>query len=273
MWGAVIGDIVGSVYEYSGWMRNKNFDPLFARQSAFTDDTVCTLALADCLLKNGDPAAYLREWCGRYTKRGYGNAFLDWLRDPKMRPYNSYGNGAAMRVSSAAMLSATLDEALKVTEHMTVPTHNHPEGIKGARATTEAIWLSFEGVPAAEIRERITEQYGYDLSKSVDEIRPTYSYSETCQQTVPQAITCALEATGYEDAIRNAVSLGGDSDTLACIAGPIAEARFGCPADLIAEAKSKLPEEMIAVLNALYENQAVVRRLTLSSGGPSTLTL
>ena len=141
------------------------------------------------------------------------------------------------------------------------PTHNHLDGLKGAQAVTCAIWLALGGTAASEICEKIAQGYEYDLSKTVDEIRPEYGFNETCQETVPQAITCALEATDFEDAIRNAVSLGGDSDTLACIAGAIAEARFGCPADLVAVAKSKLPDEMIAVLDALYDRRRPIEEV------------
>lgn len=161
--------------------------------------------------------------------------FRDWIILPDPEPYHSYGNGAAMRVSPAAFLnrSRPLEEALRTADQVTGVTHNHPEGMKGARAATHAIWLAFQEYGPERIRRTIEREYGYDLSRTVDEIRPGHSFNETCQETVPEAITCALESTSFEDAIRNAISLGGDSDTLAAIAGPIAEAMHGIPHDLV----------------------------------------
>jgi ADP-ribosyl-[dinitrogen reductase] hydrolase len=251
MWGAVIGDIVGSAYE-SKPIKTKAFEPLFHPQAGFTDDTLCTVALADCLMNGGNPADYLRHWGNKYPLLPYGRRFGRWLRSPEAGPYQSFGNGAAMRVSPAPILAATLDEALTLSDRITSPTHDHPEGLKGARAVTEAIWLAFKGRAPENIRNRITEHYGYDLSRSVSDIRPDYSFDETCQGTVPQALTCALDATDFEDALRNAVSLGGDSDTLACITGAIAEARFGCP-DMIEQARRILPDEMTAVIDVMYD--------------------
>ena len=251
MLGACIGDIIGSVYEFNAW-KSREF-PLFSEKSEFTDDTVCTIAVAECLLDCGDPAAALRKWGYRYPGRGYGGGFAVWLRDAGMGPYNSYGNGAAMRVSPAAWLAGDLDEALALARHVTAVTHNHPEGIKGAEATVTAIWLARQGESPEAIRSRIHKEFGYDLSRSVDEIRPSYRFNETCQDTVPQAIVCALEATSFEDAIRNAVSLGGDADTLAAIAGPIAEVRFGIPDEVRRKGWLRLPKDMRGVLERLYE--------------------
>lgn len=250
MLGACIGDIIGSVFEFNAWKRREF--PLFSGKSRFTDDTVCTIAVAECLLDGGDPAAALRKWGYRYPGRGYGGGFAVWLRDAGMGPYDSYGNGAAMRVSPAAWLAGSLDEALALARHVTAVTHNHPEGIKGAEATVTAIWLARQGESPAAIRRRIHGAFGYDLSRSVDEIRPGYRFNETCQDTVPQAIVCALEARSFEDAIRNAVSLGGDADTLAAIAGPIAEVRFGIPEEIRREGWLRLPGDMRSVLERLY---------------------
>ncbi|MDE3260126.1 MAG: ADP-ribosylglycohydrolase family protein [Gemmatimonadota bacterium] len=232
MWGAIIGDIVGSVYEGRGrQIKTKHFE-FFNPHGRITDDSVCTAAIADILL-NGRPAATtLQEWCRQYPMAGYGGWFIDWMRSAPPEPYNSFGNGAAMRVSPAALIHRdNLSAALAATDQVTAVTHDHPEGIKGARATIHAIWLALRETEPSAIRAAISAEYGYDLSRTVDRIRPGYSFDVTCQGTVPEAITCALESTSFEDAIRNAVSLGGDSDTLAAIAGPIAEARHGIPDD------------------------------------------
>ena len=252
MLGACIGDIIGSVYEFQAW-KSREF-PLFSERSEFTDDSVCTVAVAECLLDGNDPALSLRKWCHRYPGRGYGGNFAVWLRETSMGPYNSFGNGAAMRVSPAALLAGNLEEALRMADHVTAVTHNHPEGLKGAAATVTAIWLARQGVAPEDIRERIQKDCGYDLSRSVDEIRPDYRFNETCQNTVPQAIVSALEATSFEDAIRNAISLGGDADTLAAIAGPIAEVLFGIPEEIRKRGWARLPKDMRDVLERLYKN-------------------
>ncbi len=255
MLGACIGDIIGSVYEYEAW-KSRDF-PLFSEKSEFTDDTVCTIAVAECLLDGTDPAVALRKWSYRYPGRGYGGHFALWLKDAGMGPYNSYGNGSAMRVSPAALLAATLDEALAMARHVTAVTHNHLEGIKGAEAAAAAIWLARQGEAPETIRSRIQDTWGYDLTRSVDEIRPNYRFNEICQDTVPQALVSALEATGFEEAIRNAVSLGGDADTLAAIAGPIAEALFGIPEDIRQKGWLRLPKDMRDVLERLYAKSGV----------------
>lgn len=261
MLGACIGDIIGSVYEFREW-KSKEF-ALFSEKSEFTDDTVCTIAVAECLLDGTDPAAALRLWGRRYPGRGYGGRYAVWLRDAGVGPYDSYGNGAAMRVSPAALLSSSLDEALRLANHVTAVTHNHPEGIKGAEAAVTAIWLARQGESPEAIRGRIRKDFRYDLSRSVDKIRPDYCFNETCQDTVPQAITCALEAASFEDAIRNAVSLGGDADTLAAIAGPIAEVLYGIPEDIRRKGWMRLPKDMRDVLERLYEKSGVEQpRLT-----------
>lgn len=255
MWGAVIGDIVGSVYEFSP-IKAKAFGPLFSPLSTFTDDTVCTVALADCLLNSGKPEEYLRRWCRKYPDKGYGFAFRKWVEDSSIGPYDSYGNGAAMRVSPAAAFANSWEEASRLANHITSPTHNHPEGLKGAQATTEAIWMALQGEKAPEIRRQIKNKYEYNLEQTVDQLRPDFIFDETCQETVPAAIICALESTSLEDAIRNAVSLGGDADTLACIAGSIAEALHGCPEELITVAKDKLPADMKTVMDAIYKRRS-----------------
>ncbi|MXX96646.1 MAG: ADP-ribosylglycohydrolase family protein [Rhodothermaceae bacterium] len=254
-YGAILGDLVGSVYEWDR-IKTKEFE-FFKPDCFYTDDTVCTAAVAHILL-DGPPSAAqaLRQWCRKHPGRGYGGIFSIWIDIDEMDAYGSYGNGAAMRVSPAAFLNRhqSIEEALVAADRVTSVTHNHPEGIKGARATTHAIWLAFQKHGPEHIRKTIELEYGYDLSRTVDEIRPDYDFDETCQGTVPQAITCALESTSFEDAVRNAISLGGDSDTLAAIAGPIAEALHGVPKDLVERARQYLPTDIIGVVERLYSS-------------------
>ena len=253
MLGAIIGDIVGSIYESRRRrIKTKNF-PFFGRRCYFTDDSVCTVAVADILLSDLSPAETMQRWCRRYPRRGYGGMFRHWIYADEPEPYNSYGNGAAMRVSPAAFLHqhGNLETALAAADHVTAITHNHPEGLKGARATTHAIWLAYQGGNVAAIRETIAAEYGYDLTQTVDEIRPNYAGNATCQGTVPQAIICALESDSFEDAVRNAVSLGGDSDTLAAIAGPIAEALYGIPQDIIEQAENRYLADALDIYKAI----------------------
>jgi len=213
----------------------------------------CTIAVADALLHGKLPADALYEWCNRYPGRGYGGMFGRWIQRPGSPPYNSYGNGAAMRVSPAGFLGTTLEEALDMARRVTEVTHNHPEGLKGAAATTHAIFLAKSGAGPDEIRAAIQSCYGYDLSRNVDGIRSNYRFNESCQQTVPEALICALGAKDFEDAIRNAVSIGGDSDTVAAISGGVAEAMFGIPAELARNGLGKLPDDMSRVVVVLYE--------------------
>jgi ADP-ribosylglycohydrolase len=255
MLGALIGDIVGSYYEFRGW-KKRDFDPFFHPAADFTDDSVCTVALAQALLDDLDPAATLRDWCRRYPGRGYGGMFQRWIRDDTMASYGSYGNGAAMRVSAAALIGRNLGEALALARRITAVTHDHPEGLTGAAATVHAIVLARQGANATAIREVIVGSYGYNLSRSVTSIRSTYGFTESCQETVPEAITCALEAGSFEGAIRDAVSLGGDADTVGAIAGAIAEARFGIPEDIASRGWSYLSAEMRDVMTRLYARQA-----------------
>lgn len=250
MLGAIIGDIVGSIYEFENY-RSKDFEFL-SKRCFFTDDTVCTIAVADALLHGKPPADALYEWCNRYPGRGNGGMFGRWIQSPGGKPYNSYDNGAAMRVSPAGLLGRTLEEALDMARNVAEVTHNHPEGLKGAAATAHAIFLARSGVGPDEIRSAIQLEYGYDLARTVDEIRPNYRFNESCQGTVPEALICALEAKDFEDAIRNAISIGGDSDTVAAIAGGVAEALFSIPDDLAREGLSRLPEDMKSVTGTLY---------------------
>jgi ADP-ribosylglycohydrolase len=251
--GAIIGDIVGSVYEWRR-IKTKSFE-LFVDQCECTDDSICTAAVADILMHDLPPALTLQRWCREHRRGDYGIRFAQWIEIDPPRPYDSFGNGAAMRVSPAAYLhrNGDLSAALEASDLVTAVTHNHPEGLKGARATVHAIWLAFQGEQAPAIRAAIAENYGYDLSRSVDGIRPGYEFNEICQETVPEAITCALESDSFEDAIRNAVSLGGDSDTLAAIAGPIGEALHGIPIEIQTEAEERyVPKDILEVVREMY---------------------
>lgn len=258
MLGAITGDIVGSIYEFKNH-RAKEF-PFFGQGVFFTDDSVCTVALAHALMTKSHPALELQEWCHRNPGRGYGSMFRRWIYSASPEPYNSYGNGAAMRVSGAAWLAGSLDEALALADHITGVTHNHPEGLRGARATCHAIHMALNGAEAKRIRAAVQETYGYDLSRSVDEIRPDYRFNETCQETVPQALVCALNADGFEDAIRSAVSIGGDSDTVAAIAGCVAEPLFGIPEEIAAQTLSYLPQEFRDVVARVAIRNAELRK-------------
>lgn len=253
MLGAITGDIIGSWYEFRNY-KSKDFQPLFHQGAKFTDDTVCTVAIADALTNGRPPAEALQDWGRRYwSNGGWGQRFNLWLAEDNPRPYNSWGNGAAMRVGPAGLLATSLEDALELSRLVTVVTHDHPEGIKGAAATSVAIWLARQCRAAANIRQELSDRFGYELGRTVDEIRPGYWFTEASKDSVPQALICALEATSYEDALRNAVSIGGDSDTIAAIAGAVAEARFGIPEAIATKAWSYLPRDMRAVLTSLYE--------------------
>jgi len=210
------------------------------------------VAVADILLNRKDPAKTMVAWCTKYWQMSYGHSFADWFRSPSPAPYNSFGNGAAMRVSPVAWLASSLEEALLMSDRVTEITHNHPEGMKGARSTVHAIYLARHQVDKQKIRAEIHKIYGYDLSMTVDEIREDYEFNETCQETVPQALVCALDATDFEDAIRNAISIGGDSDTVAAIAGGLAEALFGIDYALVEKGKCRLSRDMLMILDYFY---------------------
>jgi ADP-ribosylglycohydrolase len=249
MIGAIIGDIVGSKYEFNN-IKTKEF-PLFSEGCSFTDDTVLTIAMADCLLDGGDLAERLVEYGRKYPHLSYGGMFGRWLRGGSREPYNSSGNGSAMRVSAVAWVATDEAEVMALAKSSAEVTHNHPEGIRGAQAAALAVWMASQETPSEDIRAAITERFCYDLTESVDSIRTWYRFDESCAGTVPQAIICALDATDFEDAIRNAISIGGDSDTVAAITGGIAEAMFGVPEAIEAKARSYLPVEFIEVLNRI----------------------
>lgn len=225
MIGAIAGDIIGSVYEFRP-IKTKDF-ALFTPLCGFTDDTVLTVAVAEAILTGRSYLEAIREIGRRYPDAGYGGFFYRWLHSEDSRPYNSWGNGSAMRVSPIGFAFNDEKSVLLEASRTAEITHNHPEGVKGAQATALAIFLARTGSTKHEIRTAIQTRFDYDLKRTVDEIRPSYSFNESCQQTTPQAIIAFLDSNSYEDAIRNAVSLGGDSDTLACITGGIAEAFYG----------------------------------------------
>ena len=232
MYGAILGDMIGAPYEFDRGSKTKRF-PLFSGRSHYTDDTVMTIAVAEALMetKDGVPkeiqAAVVRsmqKWGRKYPDAGYGARFYWWLKEEDPKPYGSWGNGSAMRVSSAGWLFGTMEETRRAARMTAAVTHNHPEGIRGAEAAAAAVFLARIGSSKEEIKEYIVREFGYDLSRTCDEIRPGYRHVESCKDTVPEAITAFLEGEDFEDVIRTAVSLGGDSDTLTCIAGGIAEA-------------------------------------------------
>ena len=266
MLGAIVGDVVGSVYEWNN-IKTKDF-PLFRDDCFFTDDTVMTCAVAEAIMNGGQKDDFIdamKKYGRMYPNADYGARFNRWLMTDNREPYNSFGNGSAMRVSPCAwVMEATTDElpseGKRLARLSSEVTQNHPEGVKGAMATADAIYLCryfFGSNNPAEIKRRVKEhiekEYGYDLSKTLDEIRPTYRFNETCQETVPQAIVAFLESTDFEDAIRNAISLGGDSDTLAAITGSIAEAAYGIPEWIKDKAYSYLDEPLKDVLRRWEE--------------------
>jgi ADP-ribosylglycohydrolase len=257
MYGAILGDMIGSPYEFDRSPKTKEL-PMFKEDSCFTDDTVMTVAVAEALTNSvggtddeikSALVGSMQKWGRHYPDAGYGARFYYWLRTNDPRPYGSFGNGSAMRVSSAGWLYPTLSETRRIARLTAMVTHNHPEGIKGAETTASAIYLARNGSSKEEIRDYIVREFGYDLSRTCDEIRPTYHHVETCQKTVPEAITAFLEGTDFEDVIRTAVSLGGDCDTLTCIAGGMAEAFYGVPEDYKRECRSRLADDMLAVLD------------------------
>ena len=256
MYGAILGDMIGAPFEFDRGNKTKDF-PLFSKASQFTDDSVMTVAVAEALIDsmgNSDEdikkalVRSMQKWGHRYPYAGYGGMFRDWLKEDDPKPYGSYGNGSAMRVAAAGWLYDSLEETRHIAKLTAEVSHNHPEGIKGAEAVASAIYLARIGSNKNEILDYIIREFGYDLSRTCDEIRPGYHHVETCQETVPEAITAFLEGNSFEDVIRTAVSLGGDCDTLACIAGSMAEAFYGVPGILEAECRNRLEEDMRAVL-------------------------
>lgn len=243
---AIAGDIIGSVHERAN-IKRTDFT-LFKPRSRFTDDTVMTLAVADCLLHGKPYAATLRAYGRRYPDRGYGGMFRKWLESDDMGPYQSFGNGSAMRVGPVGYAMPTLAEVMQEAKRSAEPTHDHPEGIKGAQALAVAVFLGHRGADKDTIRAEIAGRFRYDLKRTIAGIRPRYTFDVTCQGSVPEAIIAFLDSADVEDAIRLAVSLGGDADTLACMAGAVAQAHYKrVPAAIVTEAERRLEPELLAL--------------------------
>lgn len=259
MYGAILGDIIGSPYEFDRGNKSKEF-PLFSEESTYTDDTVMTIAVAEAFMDAPEDEAEIKmrlvasmqKWGHRYPGAGYGLRFCDWLEADEPQPYNSFGNGSAMRVSSVAWLYNDLDTVRRMARLSAEVTHNHPEGIKGAEATASAIFLARTGHGKAHIKAYIEDNFQYDLCRTCNEIRPNYRHVESCQETVPEAITAFLEGESFEDVIRTAVSLGGDCDTLTCIAGSIAEGFYGVTEALKQECHHRLSSTLLEVLERFH---------------------
>lgn len=262
MYGAIMGDIVGAPYEFERAKQNKDFE-MFNSRVRFTDDSVMTVATAEAMLdvsaEDSDDSIRnkiiksFKKWGRMYPHAGYGSRFALWLITDNTKPYGSFGNGSAMRVSSVGWLFDTLEDVLRMAALSADVTHNHIEGIKGAQSTAAAIYLARTGKSKDYIKEYISEAFGYDLSLSCDEIRPYYEFEISCQKTVPQALTAFFEGKDFEDVVRTAVSLGGDCDTLTCIASGIAEAYYGFPEKFRNNIDKLISAEMKIVINAFYD--------------------
>lgn len=273
MYGAILGDIIGEPYEFDHGDKSKDF-PLFSSKPCFTDDSVMTIAVCDGILKAGIDAdeqtmkaamvTAMHVWGHKYPSAGYGGRFYWWLVNGETKPYNSWGNGSAMRVSSVGWLFETLERTREVARWSAEVTHNHPEGVKGAESTAAIIWLARNGFSKSQIKEYVTKEFGYDLSRTCDEIRPEYHHQESCQKTVPEAIAAFLEGTDFEDVIRTAVSLGGDCDTLTDIATAMAEAFYGVPDELKAKCMEYTTDDMHEIMNE-FEKKAIARKIAKSN--------
>lgn len=245
--GAIIGDIIGSIYEWNN-VKTKDF-AMFGAGTDYTDDSVLTFATMDSILNGIDYTTAYQKYGRNFPDRGYGGYFSSWIHAENPKPYNSYGNGSAMRVSPVGWAFDTIEEVLLQAGRSAEATHNHPEGIKGAQATTVAVFMARNGSGKADIRQYIQKTFRYDLERHLDDIRPVYTFNETCQRTVPEAIIAFLESDDYESAIRLAISIGGDSDTVACITGGIAEAYYKeIPDWIIDNALRVLPTDVIKVI-------------------------
>lgn len=254
LWGAICGDVIGSCYE--GRPTKDTGFQLFSHYSRFTDDTVCSIAVADAILNDLPFDEALQRWCRKYAHAGYGGMFRRWIASPTPLPYNSFGNGSAMRVSACGALGNSEESVLTLAKESAEATHNHPEGIKGAQATALAIWLALQVDEQGEraytkerIKKEISDRFGYGLDRRYADIQPGYTFDVTCQGSVPEAMIAFLESDDYESTIRNAVALGGDADTQAAIAGGIAAAYYGeIPEEILNEVQNRLPDDMLRVL-------------------------
>jgi ADP-ribosylglycohydrolase len=252
MIGAIAGDVIGSVFEHYP-TKSIQFD-LFSPYSRFTDDTVLTLAIANAIMREIDYATSLRTFGAKYPQAGYGASFFRWIFSSDMKPYNSWGNGSAMRVSPVGFAFESEDKVLKEAKKSAQVTHNHPEGIKGAQAVALAIFLARSGKSKKTIKSEITHRFGYHLDRKIDDIRPHYHFDVSCQGSVPESIIVFLEGENFEDTIRKGVSLGGDSDTIACIAGGIAQAFYGdIPQEIVSNVRKRLPEPFLHIIDEFCE--------------------
>ena len=250
--GAIAGDVIGSVYEWHN-VKSMNFN-LFSPKSTFTDDSVLTIATMDVLINKEDYAEVYQKYGRKYFGKGYGSNFRSWIYSNNPKPYNSWGNGSAMRVSPVGWFCTNMEDVLQEAKRSAEVTHNHPEGIKGAQAAASAVFLARNGKTKNEIKDFITGTFNYDLERSIDEIRPDYNFVVSCQGSVPEAIIAFLESTDYENAIRLAVSIGGDSDTIACITGGIAEAFYGkIPDNIIDNVSGILTTELKNIIKIFSE--------------------
>ena len=253
MFGAIAGDVIGSVHEGMG-TKIKDF-PLFDECSRFTDDTILTVAVASALLTGSDYIDAFHEFFHLYPQFGFGGSFIQWASERQLAPYNSWGNGSAMRVSPIGFAFDSIDEVMYQAKRSADVTHNHPEGVRGAQATAIAILLARKGQSKEDIKKHIEQQFNYNLNDRLDEIRETYKFDVSCQGSVPQSIIAFLESTSYEDAIRNAISLGGDADTMACIAGGIAEAFYGSVPEIIRSQVTELLDPRLRNIVAEFETK------------------
>ena len=249
MLGAIAGDVIGSLSEFGG-TKSTDFE-LFSPQSRFTDDTVLTVATAHAILTGSPYASVYRDFGRKYPESGFGAAFYKWMMSDDPQPYNSWGNGSAMRVSPVGLAFDTPDDVLREAERSAVATHNHPEGVKGAQSTALAVFMARSGASKDRIREELTARFGYDLNRTIDAIRPTYKWDVSCQGSVPEAIIAFLDSRDVEDAIRLAISLGGDGDTQAAIAGGIAHAFYqDLPKAIGEQVRDLLPHEFLQIIDA-----------------------
>jgi ADP-ribosylglycohydrolase len=254
MLGAIIGDIIGSVYEFHRPpIKSTDFE-LFTDKSTFTDDTVLTVAVAEAILTGAEYGPVMQRYARAYPGRGYGGNFRRWIHTDPITPYGSYGNGSAMRVSPVGFAFDSIDSVLAEAERSALPSHNHPEGVKGAQATALMIFEARYGMNKAALKTEIEARFGYNLERTLDEIRPGYYFNETCQGSVPEAILAFTESHDFEETIRLAISLGGDADTLAAIAGGMAQAYYGeLPPALVQQARLRLPDAMLRVIDEFHE--------------------
>lgn len=262
MYGAIIGDIIGSKFEFDRGNKSREFE-LFTKLDMFTDDTVMSVAVAQAIMDAGKEAdektvkanliKSMKKWGQKYPYAGYGGRFIDWVLSDDPKPYGSYGNGSGMRVSAVGWAYDTIERTREVARWTAEVTHNHPEGIKGAESVAAAIFMARCGASKGAIRSYIVTEFGYDLSRTLDEIRPCYHHVEDCMKTIPEAFECFLEAESYEECIRNVMYIGGDTDTLGAIAGAIADAFWGIPMNFITAANEYLDDELLEVIEKFYE--------------------